>query len=65
MKNHDIDRNESAQWYEDRAADEHAQPLRSALGRGCCPECGRARDNCHCAEYAAEDAAIVEKGELR
>ena len=61
--NHDIDRNESAQWYEWVQQRERDIPPRSCLGSGCCPECGWARDDCHCKQYAAEDAAIAEKGD--
>jgi len=48
--NHDIDRNESAQWYEWVQQCERDIPLRSCLGPGCCPECGRPRDKCECEE---------------
>ena len=38
-------------------------PRRSCLGAEMCQECGWTLARCHCEQYAAEDAAIVEKGQ--
>jgi len=50
-------RSDLAVYAEQVIQQEHDQPLRSCLGPGCCPQCGWSRSECHCAEYAAEDAA--------
>ena len=43
---------------------EHNQSLRSALGPGCCPMCGRPRRECHggraCWEYSPEELAALD-----